>query len=237
MTNREDWAPSGRSSPAWRSLIMARSARARPRDSSATRRHSGRRWRPSRCAFSGAELDDRLDAAREALAAFVAPIPTTSAFIANATSGVNAVLRSLTFSTATRCSTDHCYAACRTRWTTSPAAAGRASTSLSSRSPSPPRTQSWTLFSKVTPRTRLALLDHITSPPGSSCPSSAWSRGLARRGIETLCGASPTRPGWYRSTSARSARPTNSANATMDLRAEGSAFLWVRRDRQAESIR
>ena len=64
--------------------------------------------------FLGRELDDRLDAAREALAAFVGADPDDLAFIANATSGVNAVLRSLTFSAGDEVlTTDHCYAACR----------------------------------------------------------------------------------------------------------------------------
>ena len=47
--------------------------------------------------FLGRELDDRLDAAREALAAFVGAEADDLAFVTNATSGVNAVLRSLAF--------------------------------------------------------------------------------------------------------------------------------------------
>src|SRR5436309_9015009 len=47
--------------------------------------------------FLSRELDDRLDAARQALAAFVGADPGDLAFVVNATSGVNAVLRSLTF--------------------------------------------------------------------------------------------------------------------------------------------
>ena len=45
--------------------------------------------------FLSRELDDRLDAARTALAAFVGAAPEDLAFVTNATSGVNAVLRSL----------------------------------------------------------------------------------------------------------------------------------------------
>src|SRR2546422_5454337 len=47
--------------------------------------------------FLGRELDDRLDAARESLATFVGADPDDLAFITNATGGVNALLRSLTF--------------------------------------------------------------------------------------------------------------------------------------------
>src|SRR5688500_6533421 len=45
--------------------------------------------------FLGRELDGRLDAARAALGAFVGADPDDLAFMTNATSGVNAVLRSL----------------------------------------------------------------------------------------------------------------------------------------------
>src|SRR6266513_1961922 len=46
--------------------------------------------------FLSRELDDRLDAARRSLAAFVGADADDLAFVTNATSGVNAVLRSLT---------------------------------------------------------------------------------------------------------------------------------------------
>src|SRR5438105_14211333 len=48
--------------------------------------------------FLSRELDDRLDVARQALAAFVGGDAEDLAFVVNATSGVNAVLRSLAFS-------------------------------------------------------------------------------------------------------------------------------------------
>lgn len=51
-----------------------------------------------RVRFLSRELDNRLDAARQALAAFVGADPDDLAFVTNATSGVNAVLRSLVLS-------------------------------------------------------------------------------------------------------------------------------------------
>src|SRR4029450_6901431 len=60
--------------------------------------------------FLGRKLDDRLDAARARLAAFVGADPDDLAFVTNATGGVNAVLRSLTFSPGDELlTTDHCY--------------------------------------------------------------------------------------------------------------------------------
>src|SRR6266849_6662505 len=64
--------------------------------------------------FLSRDLDDRLDPARQALAAFVGADPEDLAFVVNATSGVNAVLRSLAFSAGDELlTTDHAYNACK----------------------------------------------------------------------------------------------------------------------------
>jgi len=64
--------------------------------------------------FLSRELDDRLDVARAALAAFVGAHPDDLAFVPNATSGVNTVVRSLTFAPGDELlTTDHAYNACR----------------------------------------------------------------------------------------------------------------------------
>ena len=65
--------------------------------------------------FLARELDDRLDAARAAARApSWAPTPDDLAFVPNATSGVNAVLRSLAFAPGDELlTTDHAYNACR----------------------------------------------------------------------------------------------------------------------------
>ena len=64
--------------------------------------------------FLSRELDDRLDAARQALAAFVGADAEDLAFVVNATSGVNAVVRSLALSAGDELlTTDHAYNACK----------------------------------------------------------------------------------------------------------------------------
>ena len=59
------------------------------------------------------ELEGRLDEARRAVAGFVGADPGGIAFLANATTGVNTVLRSLTFHSGDELlTTDHAYNAC-----------------------------------------------------------------------------------------------------------------------------
>src|SRR5438105_5589226 len=64
--------------------------------------------------FLSRELDERLDAARAALAGFLGADADDLAFVTNATSGVNAVVRSLAFAAGDELlTTDHAYNACR----------------------------------------------------------------------------------------------------------------------------
>ena len=184
--------------------------------------------------FLNRELDGRLAVAREALGSFVGADPDDLAFITNATSGVNAVLRSLAFSPGDEVlTTDHTYGACRntldyvaSRWGVT------VNVAVVPFPGATPDAVVAAVMAKVTPRTRLALLDHITSPTGIILPIDRMIAGLTERGIDTLVDGAHA-PGMVPLDLRTLGATYYSANCHKWICApKGSAFLWVRRDHQ-----
>ena len=133
-------------------------------------------------------LADRLDRARERLAAFVGADPEALVAVPNPTTGVNAVLRSLTFEPGDELLvTDHEYNACRNALDFVAERSGVRV--VVARIPYPckgPREIVDAVVETATPNTKLALIDHVTSPTGMILPLKAIVLGLVGRGVDTL---------------------------------------------------
>ncbi|HYG22993.1 MAG TPA: aminotransferase class V-fold PLP-dependent enzyme [Verrucomicrobiae bacterium] len=138
--------------------------------------------------FLARDLEPMLDAARNTLAKFVGADPANLVFVPNATTGVNTILRSLDWKSGDEVIvTTQEYNACRNaldfvaqRFELNvivvhipfPLSAGDEPIAA--------------LLEKVTERTRLVLIDHVTSQTGMVLPVERIVRAMTERGIETL---------------------------------------------------
>ena len=134
------------------------------------------------------DLERLLDDARAELAAFLGADSEGLVFVPNATAGVNTVLRSLKFKHGDELLvTDHEYNACRNALDFVAERSG--ARVVVANIPFPLRSEEEVVdavLGRVTARTRLALLDHVTSQTGLVLPIQTLVRKLAQRGVETL---------------------------------------------------
>ncbi|AFY79399.1 MAG: aminotransferase class V-fold PLP-dependent enzyme [Hydrococcus sp. C42_A2020_068] len=188
--------------------------------------------------FLTRELEGLLDEARSQLADFIGTDADDIAFIPNATVGVNTILRSLAFKPDDEILiTDRTYNACRNAAEFVAHSTGAKIVVASVPFPLESSQQVVTaILEKVSPKTKLALLDHVTSPTASIFPIETLVKELARRGIDTLVDGAHA-PGFV-SLDLRSLDVTYyTGNCHKWLCApKGAAFLYVRKDKQA-SIR
>ncbi len=138
--------------------------------------------------FLGRELEGRMDRARAVLAAFVGAEARDLVFVANATAGVNAVLRSLPLSSRDELLvSDHEYNACRNVIDFVAARAG--AVVRVARIPFPiggPEEWLESFLAAAGPRTRLALFDHVSSQTALVAPAARACAELRARGILSL---------------------------------------------------
>jgi isopenicillin-N epimerase len=180
-------------------------------------------------------LPARLDAARAELCSFLGADSADLVFVPNATTGVNTILRSLSFTRGDELLlTNHTYAACRKTVDFVCQRSGARVVVAHLPFPCPHEDEIVSsVLSCVTPRTRLALLDHVTSPTALVLPLARLVSDLESRGVDTLVdGAHAAGMVALELSTLGAAYYTGNAHKWL-CAPKGAAFLHVRRDRQA----
>lgn len=184
--------------------------------------------------FFNHTFEPLLDAARQALAAFVGAEPEGLVFVPNATTGINAVLRSLPWQAGDQVlTTNHEYNACRNALNYVAERAGVQVQVAAIPFPLGSAAQVMeAVLAKVTPQTRLVLLDHVTSQTGLIFPIADLVQKLAALGVETLIDGAHA-PGMLPLHLATLGATYYTGNCHKWLCSpKGAAFLYVRADRR-----
>ncbi len=134
------------------------------------------------------ELEPAMDAVRARLGAFLGCDPEELVWVPNATTGVNTVLRSLRLQPGDEVlTTDHAYNACANALHFDADRAG--SKVVVAFVPFPlqsPDEVTAAVLAAVTAKTKVALIDHVTSPTGLVFPLAEIIDGLHARGVKVL---------------------------------------------------
>lgn len=187
-------------------------------------------------AFMVRELEPMLDKARAVLSRFVGGKAQDLVFVRNATSGVNAVLRSLEFKRGDEILvTDHEYNACRN---VVDFVAQRAGVKVVvAPIPFPIASEEQIIqpiIERVTSRTRLALVDHVTSQTAIVMPLERIVRELEGRNVPVLVDGAHA-PGMVPLNLNKLGASYYTGNCHKWICApKGAALLHVREDRQSE---
>ena len=181
------------------------------------------------------DLPTLLDEALAAVGAFVGAAGADLVFVPNATAGVSTVLASLALGPGDELlTTDHAYNACKNALdqTAERASARVVVARLPFPTPGPDAVVE-AVLACVTPRTRLVLVDQVTSPTALVLPVDRLVAELSARGVDTLVDAAHA-PGMVPLHLDATGAAYTTGNFHKWLCApKGAAFLHVRRDRQA----
>jgi isopenicillin-N epimerase len=186
--------------------------------------------------FFSRDLEPAMDRARAALGSFVGADADDLAFVTNATAGTNTILRSRRFAPGDELlTTDHAYNAAKNAMEY--VAQRDGATVVIAQVPFPgtsPDSVTSAVLGAVTPRTRLALIDQITSATALVFPVAHLVAELTARGIDTLVDGAHA-PGQIEMDVTSIGATYYTANLHKWVCApKGSGFIWVRPDRQAE---
>lgn len=185
--------------------------------------------------FLWRRYEEWLEPARAAVARFVGARPADLVFVANATTGVNAVVQSLKLRRGDELlTTDHDYNACHNVLVEGARRAG--ARLVVARIPFPARSGEElveAVLGGVGRRTRLAMIDHVTSNSALVFPVARLVGELERRGVEVLVDGAHA-PGMLPLGLERLGAAYYTGNLHKWVCApKGAAFLWARADKQA----
>ena len=185
--------------------------------------------------FLGGDYQCELDSARRAVADFVGGDEAGLVFVNNATAGVNAVLRSLEPTLAPGDEivvTDHEYNACRNAATVSASRTGARVVTAGVPFPlESPQQVVDAVLAAVTERTRILMIDAVTSATGLVMPTAEIAAAL-EPDVRVLVDAAHA-PGMIDFTVSELGASYVTANCHKWMcSAKGAGFLWVREDRR-----
>ncbi|MCB1122478.1 MAG: aminotransferase class V-fold PLP-dependent enzyme, partial [Verrucomicrobiae bacterium] len=186
--------------------------------------------------FFQRDLEPLLDEAREVLGDFVGADPSDLVYVPNATSGVNAVLRSIPINPGDELLvTDHEYNACRNALDYAAEQGGAKVVVVNI--PFPIHSEDEVLeavLGRVSDKTRLLLIDHVTSPTALIFPVAKIISVLKERGIDTFVDGAHA-PGMIplQIEKLRAAYYTGNCHKWI-CAPKGAGFLYVEKSKQAQ---
>lgn len=198
------------------------------------------RWRDSLesdpARFVRDELPGARDAARQALAGYLGADPSNLAYVDNATTGINAVIASLDFGPGDEVvTTSHAYSAVRNTLAYHCGRRGAQLIEVPLRFPPPdPDAVVDAVDAALSTRTRLAVLDHVTSDSALVFPLERLATLCRERGVPLAVDGAHA-AGMLPLDLEQLAVDWYAGNAHKWLCApKGAAFFWARADRQAD---